>query len=161
MKTYNEKSAIERHGDISQPRVYLSGSITGFKREEYLDKFANVEKQFREKGWAVINPAAVCDELPEMEHDEYMYVALTLLGTANFIYVIDGEFTSKGVKMEIQNAQARKIIRISEIIPAEMRPHHCGGCSNFDNENIIGDGFCIVKQMLFHCSDEACDEFKN
>lgn len=115
MKTYNEKSSIERHGTLSQPRVYLSGAITGFKREEYLEKFSNMEKQFREKGWAVINPAAVCDELPEMEHAEYMYIALTLLCTAKRIYVIDGENTSKGVKMEIMYAEARGIKRIMEI----------------------------------------------
>ena len=114
MKTIEER-AIERHGDISQTRVYLSGAIKGFKREEYLEKFAKVEKQFREKGWAVINPAAVCDELPEMEYESYMRIALSLLRVASAIYVIDGENTSKGVKMEIMYAESCGIKRIMEI----------------------------------------------
>ena len=115
MKTYNEKSAKERHGDISQPRVYLSGAITGFKREEYLEKFAKVEKQFREKGWAVINPAAVCDELPEMCHIEYLDITSKCLEWSNFIYVIDGELTSIGVKSEINKAKQMNIERIYAI----------------------------------------------
>ena len=115
-RDFSEWSATERHGSrFYANTVYLSGAITGYNRETYMSKFHDAENRFRKKGYAVINPAAVCDELPEMEHAEYMYIALTLLYTAKRIYVIDGENTSKGVKMEIMYAEACGIKRIMEI----------------------------------------------
>lgn len=64
--------------------------------------------------WCIFYHDGLC-ELPEMEHKEYMYIALTLLYTAKRIYVIDGENTSKGVKMEIMYAETYGIKRIMEI----------------------------------------------
>lgn len=106
--------AILRHGDMEQKRVYLSGSITGLRRDEYMNKFFDAEKKFREKGYSVINPAFVCDELPEMTHGDYMQFALLMLSKAECIYVIDGENISKGVGIELYYAKQNGIERIYE-----------------------------------------------
>lgn len=114
-RDFSEWSATERHGSrFYENTVYLSGAITGYNRETYMSKFHDAENRFRKKGYAVINPAAVCDELPEMTHHEYMEVALLLLSMSDYIFVIDGAETSKGVKAEIKRAKELNIERIYE-----------------------------------------------
>ena len=37
----------------------------------------------------------------------------------------------------------------------------CGNCSNFENEDIEGDGFCNEQNRMKHCSCLACDKWQN
>lgn len=102
-----------------QTVVYISGAITGHSPREYLTKFAEAEKQLTARGYVVVNPAKINDLLPHaangefaFTHEGYMNVSYALLELCDYIYVIDGETTSKGVKLELEYAENYGIPRL-------------------------------------------------
>ena len=100
-------------------RVYISGAITG--TEDYLDRFANAEKELKEH--QVLNPAAVCARLPELEYEDYMTVAFTMLAMADAIYMLPGWQQSKGANREYGYAigKGMKIIYGEEVAPVQPK----------------------------------------
>lgn len=102
-----------------QTVVYISGAITGYSPQEYLTKFAEVERRLTARGYVVVNPARINDRLPHaangdfaFTHEGYMNVSYALLELCDYIYVIDGEAASKGVKLELEYAKNHVIPRL-------------------------------------------------
>lgn len=94
MNCINQKSKI----------IYISGAITG--TDDYMKRFAIAEELLKGQGYnKVINPAAVCARLPQLEHADYMSVCLTMIALSDIVYVLDGWEQSKGSKMEISAAK--------------------------------------------------------
>ena len=80
-------------------KYYISGPISGTK--DYMERFAAAEKQLKEKGYSVVNPAAVNAMLPEdTTYEEYMRMALTMLGMCDGIVMLDGWRDSIGANRE-------------------------------------------------------------
>ncbi|MGN0481293.1 MAG: DUF4406 domain-containing protein [Lachnospiraceae bacterium] len=100
-------------------RVYISGAITGTK--DYLERFANAEKELTEH--QVLNPAAVCARLPELDYEEYMTVAFTMLSMAEAIYMLPAWQQSKGANREYGYAIGKgiKIIYGEEVAPVQPK----------------------------------------
>ena len=85
-------------------KIYISGKITG--TTDYMERFAAVEKELTEKGYAVVNPAKINANLPvpETTWEDYMTVSLALLETCDEIYMIPGWEDSVGATMEFTYA---------------------------------------------------------
>ena len=86
-------------------RIYISGAITG--TNDYLERFMKAEKELEAKGYTVINPAKVMDQLPTMEYEEYMTISLVLLDMSEAIYMMKGWKDSKGANREYGYAIAK------------------------------------------------------
>ena len=86
-------------------KVYISGQMSGFPREEYLARFAKAESLLRQEGFAVVNPARL---LPSRWPWLYrlMGYRLTLLydlwhlSHCDLIYKIPGWKESHGANIE-------------------------------------------------------------
>lgn len=86
-------------------RIYISGAITGTK--DYLERFMKAERELEAKGYTIINPARVMDQLPEMKYEEYMSISLMLLDMSDAIYMMKGWKDSKGANREYGYAIAK------------------------------------------------------
>lgn len=81
--------------------VYISGPITG--AANYRETFAAAEKRLKEKGYIVLNPAA----LPEgMTHEAYMQICLPMVQVADTVYMLPGWQESRGATAEHTAARA-------------------------------------------------------
>ena len=80
-------------------RVYISGPITGVP--DYMDKFAEAEKELKEKSYTVVNPAKINYGMPEdMTYEEYMEIDIRLIELCDAIYMIRGWEMSRGANRE-------------------------------------------------------------
>lgn len=100
-------------------RVYISGAITG--TDDYLERFEKAEKELAD--YQVLNPAAVCARLPELEYEDYMTVAFTMLSMADAIYMLPGWQQSKGANREYGYAigKGMTIIYGEEVAPVQPK----------------------------------------
>lgn len=82
-------------------RLYISGAISG--TTDYIERFSNAERKLYEQGYTVINPARVCNALPEsaFSHEEYMKIDLALLDMCDGIYMLQGWEKSCGANREL------------------------------------------------------------
>ena len=83
--------------------VYISGPITGVLQSTL--RFKEAEKWLKNDGHKVLNPMDIEDPDPVSETQEetwvyYMKKALTMLVTADCIYMMEGGEKSKGARME-------------------------------------------------------------
>lgn len=82
----------------------ISGAITG--TDDYMERFAQAEKELTERGYSVINPAKVNAQLPDdTTYDEYMKMSLTMLDMCDYIYMLAGWKNSNGAWLEYQYAK--------------------------------------------------------
>ena len=80
-------------------KYYISGPISGTK--DYMERFAEAEKQLKKKGYSVVNPAAVNAMLPaDTTYEEYMRMAMTMLEMCDGIVMLDGWRNSIGANRE-------------------------------------------------------------
>lgn len=85
--------------------VYISGGITGVV--DYKERFAAAEKRLKEKGYIVLNPAA----LPEgLTHEAYMQICLPMVRVADAIYLLADWQKSPGATAEFFAARKDKKI---------------------------------------------------
>lgn len=45
-------------------------------------------------------------------------------------------------------------------VPKELRSKGCGGCANFTNEDVNGNGYCEASKSGQSCGDLPCKEYK-
>ena len=81
-------------------RIFISGGITGV--ENYKEKFDNAEKELKAKGYKVINPTIVSEQLIEAEAtwEECMGVTQALFDICNSVYMLRGWEKSAGAAVE-------------------------------------------------------------
>lgn len=93
-------------------KIYISGAITGTK--DYMKRFEDAEEMLKNDGFNVVNPAKICEGMPDnTTYEEYMKIAFTLLGMCDGIYMLDGWEKSCGANREYGYAIAKgyKILR--------------------------------------------------
>lgn len=83
--------------------VYLAGNITN--NDNYKKEFKQAEKELKEKGYIVLNPA----KLPEgMAKEQYMPICLAMLEQTNWMVIVnDGD--NQGVEIERRYAEYQGI----------------------------------------------------
>ena len=87
-------------------KIYISGKITGLDRVAYLTKFALAEQNLRDKGYSVINPAAVNGRLPDdTTYNQYMDMSMLMLSWCDAIYMLDNWKDSPGATREKEEAE--------------------------------------------------------
>lgn len=87
-----------------QMKVYISGPITGFLKDEVITSFSCVETKLKEQGHAPINP--LNNGLPWDSSWEYhMKRDIQLLLDCNAIYLLPNYKQSKGAMLELHIAK--------------------------------------------------------
>ena len=90
-------------------RVYISGPITG--HDDYMWKFAEVEKHLADKGYNVANPAALNEVMPkDASYEDYMTMCFQLLDICDAIYMLEGWQQSLGANREYGYAKAKQMV---------------------------------------------------
>ena len=90
---------------MEKTKVYLSGPITGYSRQEYMKRFADAEEHLRELGYKVCNPtkALPCRFLWIYKILGYKFTLLYdlwLLSRCDKICMLSGSENSKGAFLE-------------------------------------------------------------
>lgn len=95
-------------------RVYISGPITGI--DDYMERFSNAEKELKEQGLSVVNPAKVLSQMPAdtTSCDEYMQMSIMMLSMCSYIYMLKGWEKSLGANREFGYALASHMIIMRE-----------------------------------------------
>lgn len=87
-------------------KIYISGGITGV--EDHMAAFMRAEKELREQGHEVINPAKVGAMLPKStKHEEYMVISFALMRMCDAVYFLRGWRQSLGCNQEYGFAVGR------------------------------------------------------
>ena len=79
-------------------RIYISGAITG--TTDYKERFKKAEKELLKKGYEVINPVNIAENLPPLNYNEYLTIDLLLLSLCDAIYMLKGWHNSNGAIKE-------------------------------------------------------------
>lgn len=86
-------------------KIYISGPITG--TDDYMERFANAEKELTEQGYSVVNPAKVNAQLPsDTDYEDYMKMSFCMLDMCDAIYMLKGWKKSCGANREYGYAMA-------------------------------------------------------
>ena len=94
-------------------KIYISGAISG--TDDYMERFANAEKELTENGYSVINPAKVNAQLPEdTTYEEYMKMSILMLDMCDSVYMLKGWEKSCGANRELGYAMAKNMIIMYE-----------------------------------------------
>ena len=94
-------------------KIYISGAISN--TDDFMERFAKVEKELTEQGYSVVNPAKVNAQLPEdTTYEEYMRMSFFMLDMADSIYMLSNYENSKGACMELGYAMAKNMIIMYE-----------------------------------------------
>ena len=82
-------------------RIYIAGKITG--DENYKEKFAKVEQEFKKCGYEVLNPAKLDLIMPSSStQDDYMSMCYPMIEMCDVVYFLSDWKKSAGATMEYQ-----------------------------------------------------------
>ena len=101
------------------PVVYISGPMTG-KSDFGRAEFNAAEKDLKEAGYRVINPAM----LPlGMEYATYMRIALPMVDAADIIAVLPDWDNSRGAIAEVRYAESlqKKIVSFEKLLSVSRK----------------------------------------
>lgn len=79
-------------------RIYISGPITGVS--DYRERFKAAQERIEAAGHKVINPAELCEVMPEAGWADYMDMCKMLLMHADALYQLYDWENSKGAVLE-------------------------------------------------------------
>lgn len=126
-------------------KVYLSGPITDAdpeKQKENLQKFHDVAKELRDKGYEVVNPAELSELAPGLSYQAYIRVDLREMLMCNAVLMLTGYQESKGAMIEKKVAEMVGISVFTDIAMfeswaveflTELREHN-----RYDDEAMSG-----------------------
>lgn len=85
-------------------RIFISGPVTGIRN--YYENFNRAAMALESKFpfAQIVNPAAICGEMPESDWNQYMGITMALLRDCNTIYLLKGWVDSKGARTELRYA---------------------------------------------------------
>lgn len=84
-------------------KIYISGKITGLKKEVYRGKFKKAAKLLKEAGYTVVDPSRL--DVYKLTYAQYMALDGMLLGFCDAIYLLDNWQDSNGAKIEKEMAE--------------------------------------------------------
>lgn len=84
-------------------RIYISGPISG--TTNYNKRFEYAAEKLRKLGADYINPAHMAKTMPEASHEDYMNIALKLLGKCDAMVILPGAWDSEGCRRELAEAK--------------------------------------------------------
>lgn len=88
-------------------KIYISGKITG--TADYIERFADKQKELELKGYEVIDPALINSFLPKSTTwEEYMSMCYPLIDMCDAIYFLNDWTESKGAMIEFEYANKKK-----------------------------------------------------
>lgn len=123
-------------------KIYIAGAISD--NPNYIEQFAEAEKQLIEEGHAVINPV----KNGGFEYKEYIDMGLCELMKCEAIYLLKGFENSKGAQLEYLYAVTtgmqilreqpinipRKILNFDELARLIISADFCHECEHFAND---------------------------
>lgn len=111
---------------VGNKRVaYISGGITGVKN--YREIFDQAEKELKELGYIVINPAKIEDCLPPVfSWDEYMTLCYPMIDLSDDIFFLDNWEDSKGALCEYNfgEAQGKGLYTLSKYLSLHQKSNN-------------------------------------
>ena len=91
-------------------RVYISGPITGRKREEYMRHFTKAAGIIEAAGYNAYNPALSHVLMPEdFTHEDYMAISEAALKRCDAVFMLKGWKASDGAREEHMLANILKL----------------------------------------------------
>ena len=94
-------------------KIYISGAISN--TDDFMERFAKAEKELKEQGYSVVNPAKVNAQLPEnTSYEEYMKMCFCMLDMCDSICMLKGFEKSCGANRELGYAMAKDMIIMYE-----------------------------------------------
>ena len=113
---------------MKNERIYISGAISGLKRREYMQQFANVEQMLKARGFRVVNPTRLWPcrwrlvyPVMEMLLGKRNAYRLTLaydlfeLRLCDGLYTMWGSERSRGARLERMKARQWNIEIMTEL----------------------------------------------
>lgn len=86
---------------MNEIKIYIASKITG-EEETYKEKFAAKEKELKEMGYVVMNPAVL--PYPGFEHNEYMHICKAMIDVCDMILLFGDWKDSIGANQEFAYA---------------------------------------------------------
>jgi hypothetical protein len=98
----SKKKPIRR--DLEGKKIYIAGKITGYRH--YRKKFIKAEKELKERGAIVMNPAA----LPPrgFTHDQYMHICFSMIDVCEAVFFLENWPESPGAMKEFNYSKVKR-----------------------------------------------------
>lgn len=113
----NPDTVVEKKGKKgkSNPKVYISGKITGLSEKVYKNNFNSAELYLTGLGYDVINPVSYTP-IKNGAWEDYMKRDLKLLLDCDYIYLLEGWQDSDGASLECTVAETLgiKVLELDE-----------------------------------------------